>query len=342
MTERQLTFDQDNIAQLVNSAYDQLRAGRFDDSAALLERALELDVEFAGVTGTLQCAEFWRERQARVTDFASPRQRAEFLLGQWGAFRDFLRRIADVPDRCRHDIRYYVHSTALAYLLEQVRGAGSGGASPDRLIGHCYRAMGDYENALDYLERSRHREGDSAATYAELADCYSLINEARTAKIFFREAFFLAPDEIAIDELESPLIRGLVAEVVDAGIAEQVAAWLPVYAAAHGTFSVRRELRPLEYGRLKQAIFDLEKRLDNDGFDAGNDDEAQAAVPDATLPLLLNRYFWLMDHYEAAKEDPHKIQEVLRSIRAIAPEIYQLYSARVGDNERTVTSEGAL
>lgn len=340
MTERQLTFEQDDIAQMVNSAFDQLRAGRFAESTELLERALELDVEFAGVTATLKCAQFWSERQSRVSELLHPRARADYLLTQWGAFREFAARITDLPDRCRHDIRYYAHATALAYLLEEKGGAnddaapaaaaqrrGAADANIHRLIGRCYRAMGDLEHALEHLERARRDSGDNAALYADLADCYALINDTRTAKIFFREAFFLAPDEVGIEDLESPLIRQLLGHVADAGISEQVAEWVPVYGAARGTLSVRRELRPLEYGRLKQAIFELEKRL-------GSEAEEPSAQ---TLPRLLNRYFWLMDHYVAAGEDARKVEDVLDKLRTVAPDIYELFLAR-----SAARPEGAL
>ena len=345
MTERQLTFEQDDIAQMVNSAFDQLRAGRFTESTELLERALELDVEFAGVTATLKCARFWTERQSRVSELLGPRARADYLLTQWGAFREFASRITDLPERCHHDIRYYAHATALAYLLEERggtpgrvpgdrgrnisggAGSGSGDANVNRLIGRCYRAMGDFEHALEYLEHARREAGDSAALYADLADCYALINDSRTARIFFREAFFLAPDELGIEDLESPLIRQLLGHVADAGISEHVAEWVPVYGAARGTLSVRRELRPLEYGRLKQAIFELEKRL-------GGEAEEPSAQ---TLPRLLNRYFWLMDHYSAAGEDARKVEDVLDRLRTVAPDIHELYLARID-----ARPEGAL
>ena len=40
MTDRQLTFDTNDIAHLVNSAYAKLRIGAFGDAAKLLELAL--------------------------------------------------------------------------------------------------------------------------------------------------------------------------------------------------------------------------------------------------------------------------------------------------------------
>ena len=54
MADSQLTFKENDIAQLVNSAYEQLRSGDFGEASDLLERALELDVEYEGITAALK------------------------------------------------------------------------------------------------------------------------------------------------------------------------------------------------------------------------------------------------------------------------------------------------
>ena len=45
---------------------------------------------------------------------------------------------------------------------------------------------------------------------AELADCYSLVNEIRASKAFFREAFFKIPKDIDLSILESDYIHRLI------------------------------------------------------------------------------------------------------------------------------------
>ncbi len=66
MPDRQLTLVTNDIAHLVNSAYGKLRIGAFGDAAKVLERALELDVEYEGITATLKSVRFWGERRRRL------------------------------------------------------------------------------------------------------------------------------------------------------------------------------------------------------------------------------------------------------------------------------------
>lgn len=83
MSDRQLTFETNDIAHLVNSAYRKLRIGAFGDAAEVLERALELDVEYEGITATLRSVRFWGERRRRPDDLEE-NDRAAYLLDQWG------------------------------------------------------------------------------------------------------------------------------------------------------------------------------------------------------------------------------------------------------------------
>jgi hypothetical protein len=42
-------------------------------------------------------------------------------------------------------------------------------------------------------------------------------------------------------------------------------------------------------------------------------------------PRLINRYFWLIDHYENNREDPSLIEETMLKIKLIDPAIYERY-----------------
>ena len=84
-------------------------------------------------------------------------------------------------------------------------------------IGRCCKGIGNYERAIENLERANIERKDDARILAELADCYSLVNESRAAKVFFREAFFLDPQAIDLAGLESPLIQRLAARLREMG-----------------------------------------------------------------------------------------------------------------------------
>jgi hypothetical protein len=89
-----------------------------------------------------------------------------------------------------------------------------------------------------------------------------------------------------------------------------------VYGAVFGVFNVKRELKAVEAGKLRQSIYQLE----NESREGGEDR--------ATLvPRLINRYFWIIDYYIAAKEDRARIDEVLLKIRLLDQSIYKQYTA---------------
>ena len=338
MTDGQLTFQEDNVAQTVNGAYDKLRQGNFSEAIKLLDHAIELDVEYKGVTATLKCVRFWKERQVRVDEIQGAESRANYLLDQWSTFRGFSKRIEDLPERCFQDIKYFIHATAVAYLLEndpqqKVSMLTSQNAqmknqnSQEISIGHCYKIMGDFSNAIGYLEKANRRNPNSAVLIAELADCYSLINEPNAAKVLFREAFYLGADQIIIDTLESALIKNLIISIKKEGITQDIEEWLPVYGNISGTFNVKRELKPVEYGRLKQSIFKLESRVNMNPELKENSSltTTQRNSESSLVPKLINRYFWLIDHYLSTNEKSTKINEILERLKHLDVAIYQKY-----------------
>jgi hypothetical protein len=74
-------------------------------------------------------------------------------------------------------------------------------------------------------------------------------------------------------------------------------------------------LKQVEAGRLRQSIFSMESERD-----------ANPARSSLLKPRLLNRYFWLIDHYESSREDPATIEEVLLKIKITDTDIYQRYT----------------
>ncbi len=315
MTEGQPIFRENRIAEIFEMAYQNLMQGLFTDATALLEKALEIDFEHPGVASTLKCASFWKERQERERSLSDTYERGELFLSQWKVFQAFSEGLGDVPERCTFAIRQYVFSTALKHYLQL--SDGEPGGDPEVLLraGRCYKGMGNYERAVEFLEQANREKRESAEVLAELADCYSLINETRAAKVFFREAFFLDPAAVDLSTLESPLFLRLAEKVRTLGVPErELAEWIPVYGVIWGVFNVKREMKPLELGKLKQSIFLLEKEI-----------EGGSAGP-GLRPRLINRYFWLVDHYLSAGETRERIEEVLARIRELDPQVHGQYA----------------
>jgi tetratricopeptide (TPR) repeat protein len=303
--------------QIFGTACQAMREGMFPEAIDALEGLLEKDVDFPGAASALKCAGFWKERAEKEGAQLEGFERGEQLLGQWRLFQAFVERLADMPERCMFAIKQFVFSSALASYSSVAPEAEAGG-DPYLLlqIGRCCKGVGNYERAVECLERANRETRDDARILAELADCYSLVNESRAAKVFFREAYYVDPQAIDLAGLESPLVQRLAAKLRARGITEPLLSeWMPVYGAIWGVFSVKREMKPLEFGKLKQAIYQLERECRKPG------PERERAVP-----RLINRYFWLIDHYMTTGEPRERIEEVLGKLRETDPGVHAEYT----------------
>ncbi len=303
------------LKELLSVAYDYTRNGTFQEAEASLERALKADFEDGEVISSLKCVHFWKERFSRLEDLGNSLEQGDFLLREWKAFQQFLKRVPETVDECLYALRHSVFSTAFKSF--ETFGRETDGNDPELhyRLGFCLKGTGDYQHAVDYLEQASSRDRENAGYLAELADCYAFLNEVRISKVFFREAFYIDPQGIDLSHLESLLIRRLIDEISGMDFTpELVKEWIPVYGVIYGVFSVKRELRPLELGKLRQSIYALEKQV-------GENPEGKVIIP-----RLINRYFWLIDHYVAIKDSRTKIDELLGKIKILDQQVYELYA----------------
>jgi tetratricopeptide (TPR) repeat protein len=303
--------------RLIQKAYDKLKASDAAGAVELLEEALKTDFDNEELKYALKCVHWWIENTKRLEEFQNPYEKGGFILSRLKQYYIFLDRFDEVYDHCQYAVRRYVFSSALR-CFEDLLGDSVNQHDPGLLllVGRCYKGVGNYIEALKYLEQAVRFKREDSETLAELADVNALLGEDRIAKILFREAFFLDPGKIDLRSMESELVLRLrdrlAAERGYGGV--ELCEWMPVWGRLWGLFSVKRELKQVEVGRLKQSIFSLEaERQNNPGGDS------------LLKPRLLNRYFWLVDHYENTREDPVLIEEILLKIKITDPEIYERY-----------------
>jgi tetratricopeptide (TPR) repeat protein len=313
MAEKQLTFKENEIIQILNKVYLNFKEGRLPAAISLLEQALSIDFENADIANALKCANFWVERLEKLEEISGGYERGGYLLHQWKVFNAFCARLEDISERCLFTLKYYVFGLA----LDNFRSLYSENDlnDPEILLamGRCHKARGNFEDAIRFMEMGSQQKREDAVILCELADCYSLVNENKAAKLFFREAFFLNPQAIELSYLESPMIQRLVQKLRNRGLNDaELPEWIPVYGTLYGLFSVKRELRPLELGKLKQSIYQLEK-------------EWQKEHQEQLIPRIINHYFWLIDHYVSSGEEREKIEEILQKINEIDHKIYKEY-----------------
>jgi tetratricopeptide (TPR) repeat protein len=305
------------VARLIQKAYDKLKASDAEGAAALLDQALQIDFDNNETKHALKSVNWWLEHTARIDEIKNPYEKGGFILSRLKQYYSFLDSVAGNYDLCQYAVRRYVFSSALR-CFEDLLGEGVNQHDPGLLllIGRCYKGIGNYDESLKYLEQAARFKREDGETLAELADVNALLGEASTAKALFREAFFLNPEKIDLRAMESEMVIRLRDRLAqEKGYREEeLREWIPIYGRLWGVFSVKRELKPIEFGRLKQSIFTLETEC------RGN--PKQSAL---LKPRLINRYFWLIDYYENKREDPELIEEVLLKIKVTDPEIYERY-----------------
>jgi tetratricopeptide (TPR) repeat protein len=310
--------EQESVSVLLSNAYEKLRCVDLLGATDSLERALEVDFESPEILWSLKCARFWAERIGRIDAAPSPFERGEQAIAQWKAFSSFASKLGGDFERAQFAFKSFAFALALAHYDAIPAGEKESHEAELALrVGVCLKGTGDYVGALRSLEAAARERKDDAEVLAELADAYALQGDERTSKALFREAFFLGPQRIDLDLLESGMIRRLASKVSELGYeAPLVTEWMPVYGALLGVFSVKRELKAVEVGKLRQSIYQLENESKE-----GSEDRA------AIAPRLINRYFWLVDHYIAVKEDRAKIEEVLLKVRLLDQSVYKQYVA---------------
>lgn len=302
---------------MIQNSLDDLKNGDISRAIERLERLLHQDLENTDAEYALTGANFWDTKIKRVSSDATPLELAEFLLSQWLPFLQYMKKHGPVREQIMYALKSAVFVTALR-LYESLLNDTEEPKDTElcRKIGRCYKTIGAYDRAYPYLTRALELDKDSAAVLADIADCYALCGEIRHAKIFFREAFFKNPEAVELEFLESDIICMLVDEVRDQGYAPKaVPYWIAVFGVLRGVFDVKRELRAVEFGQLKQKIYLLETEL------GGNSTEKKKIL----VPHLINCYFWLIDHYINVHADKGTIDKVLLKIRLQDENIYTAY-----------------
>jgi tetratricopeptide (TPR) repeat protein len=310
--------EQESVTVLLSSAYEKLRGVDLRSATECLERALSIDFEAPEVLWALKCANFWGERLIRLDATPNPFERGEYVIAQWKAFAGFSSKLAGDFEPALFAFKRFAFSLALAqYAALPPEEEESHEADLALRIGICLKGSGDYVGALRSLDTAAREKREDAEVLAELADAYALQGDERSSKALFREAFFISPSRIDVELLESGMIRRLIAKVGSLGYrGSELAEWLPVYGTILGVFSVKRELKAVEVGKLRQSIYQLENESKEDGGDRVT-----------LVPRLINRYFWLIDQYIATREDRAKIDEILLKVRLLDQSVYKQYIA---------------
>jgi len=309
---------QDRVSSLLASGYECLKNADLGSASKAFDQAMHDDFDNPEVLFAMKCAQFWNGILKELGGLETALGKGDRIVARWKSFQDFLSRIPGDFEKALYAFKRLAFGLALDFYLsvpDEVKT--SLGAEFDFRLGRCRKALGDYETALQHLERAAKFKKDDARYMAELADCQALSGEQRISKTLFREAFFIAPDKIDLELLESDMIRKLIQRTEESRKElKELAEWIPVYGELSGLFGLPRELTPSERSRLTSSMFQLE-----------NDIRENPSLEQSLKPRLLNRYFWLLRHYEATGTEQAKLEKTLQKIRLLDENIFKQYES---------------
>lgn len=300
----------------LKEALSLLEKGDPKGARQVVELLFEQDLESKELYFTNRCCTFWIDANRRLGELTDPFEQGEQLLSEWKDCKSFVSLNENVYEPALYSMQKGFFTTALQYFTKLFDERDlQRKAEIYRDAGICYKKIGNFEDAKACLSEANSFYSGMASVLAELADCYSLCGEERYGKVLFREAFFVEPERIDIDYLDSELIKCLISKTTEKGYTgRNLLLWIPVYGVLTGIFNVRRVLTSQEVCRLRQNVYAMENEIKDPSCNT-----------DIIVPKLLNSYFWLIDHYVLTHESMNKVNEILLKIKILDSNIYDLY-----------------
>jgi len=301
------------IIKSVNRSLELLKIGNLQDALFSFEEILKFHYSDLIAESGIKCCKFWIPRIHRFSSVEDGLQKGKLLIEEWNKFEVFIQSIKNIQQKVVNQLMCFIYNEALVSFKKDLINNKIVDIETLFIVAKAYKKMGDYQNSISYFEKIIECDRNNSQVLAELADCYALIDEIKKAKILFREAFFIDPSSIDIKSLESELIQKIIQKTIDNRISKgDLNYWIPVYAKVFNIFNIYRDLLPIEFGKLKQEIFYLEKNfnLSEDGFYKAR---------------LLNCYFWLYDYYQIKKSDYKDLVDIENKIKNISIEIYSIF-----------------
>lgn len=296
-------------------AFKLIEICNISEASEMLKDALTINLDDESIVFAIKCCGFWIDTLNSIPSLSSFEQ-GETLLNQWKQFVFITGKKSEKYERTIYSFKKGIFSLALECYSKAADEKDSRLKSEIlRKTGLCYKKLGSYEVALNFLKEANGTLSGQAAIVAEVADCYALCGETKNAKMLFREAFYIDAKKIDFFFLDSPMIKALINKVEEIGYTgEALQEWVAVYGVILEVFTVKRLLRSQEVIRLRQEIFARESEMKDPGSNK-----------EVIKPRLLNLYFWLIDYYISSKEKSSSISEVMLKMKILDPEIHNLY-----------------
>jgi len=305
--------DDSELIKLINRSLELLKNGNLIEAQNAFTDLLKIHFNNDIAESGLKCCKYWLIRFDKIESFKDDVEKGRFLFIEWKKFEIFIETKNKFNKKVLSSIMFFVHKKALDYLKKNLNSRIID-AELIYLTGIANKKIGDYKNAIINFKKALSIDINNANILAQLADSYALIDEENKAKLLFREAFFIEPDIIDIELLDSNIIHTIISKLYEMNIPQQeIKYWIPVYGRVFEVFNIYRELIPVEYGRLKQEIFSLEKDI-----------ETEFCYKNSKKARLINYYLWLYDYFLIKGNSKNEILYIENNIKKLSNDIYNL------------------
>ncbi|MBN2617564.1 MAG: hypothetical protein JXR64_04555 [Spirochaetales bacterium] len=310
-------FNQRSFEKHLDFAQNFLYHGDMEAAWDSYHDALVIDFESEEAKSGMKVAGYWKERKRKLLEIVDFLEKGEFLLREFKSFKiNYIPSNSIFWNHGLKNLEYWIYNTAYNS-FKRYGELTNNDKNPDILLkqGFCLKIIGNYDKSRVLLEEAVNITKDSSQILAQLADVYALINEEKHSKLFFREAFFISPQDIDLDSIESVMIKKIIDELNYKNYPlKELKEWIPVYGTILGLFYVKKELKPIEVGLLKQSIYSLKNQLNMSDIDSG-----------IIKPKLINHYLRLLEYFVSSNSSKNEIDEVLLNIKLLDEKIYNLY-----------------
>lgn len=311
----QLTFEDDPLFVKQNKAHKLLEEGMFKQAIALYESIIKENPGYPGVVDGIKVSKFWISRKNKLNKYVTSYDKGKLLFKEWKDFEKHMNKNNIKHGRSTAAVQKYIFSD----IIESFGRAYNEGVVPDTdiliQIGDLFKKLGNYVKAIDIYEYARSFNIEDPSLLAKLGDCYCSIDEISKAKVLFREAFFLDPGQIELDQIESPFIHMLYRKTIEIiNNPEITIYWVPILAEVKSVFNVKREPKKGELDELRNKI----EKLENEYI---TNRKKRMYIE----PRLLNHYFWLIDTLKISGGSKKEIEQSLQRINEINPGIFAQY-----------------
>lgn len=293
-----------------------IESGEFYIAEKIIDDRTALESDNSDLLEGKRYLKFWKEIKEKIDALNSYTEIAGYLENAWKHFFFQLIHSKNFCEEFFLPVKHWVFTNLLHLYKELVQDLHQKNMIYKLSI--AYKGIGAYDDAYKWLSYLVSEEPENAKYIAQYADCYNSFNKLKSAKLYFREAFFLGPEKVDLHFIESQSISRIIERIVNFGYSDNtITYWIPVFGYLFDFLNIKRELSAVEYGKLLQSIQNLENEMDQDQINR-----------EIFEPILLNSYLVLLDYLYMKQLSFEKISEAENKLFQLNADIYAIYEKK--------------